>query len=171
MPRDLLWAVRWLRHNPLFTVAVILILALGIGVNTAVFSIVDAVLIRPLPYASPGRLVRLEETTNKLPNIGITADEYLQWRERSDLFDATSAYVRDMVIVCKEAPDQVWMVRATGSLFPMLGTSPRIGRAPSETEENVVLLSDVTGGAGFVLTRMFSGSLRRFRASSIPSSG
>ena len=142
MSRDLLWAVRWLRHNPLFTAAVILILALGIGVNTAVFSVVDAVLIRPLPYASPARLVRLEETTGKRPNIGITAAEYLQWRERSDLFGATAAYLRDMVTVGNEEPDQVWMVRATVSLFPMLRTPPRIGRAPSGAEDNVVLLSD-----------------------------
>lgn len=142
MARDLLWAVRWLRHNPLFTAAVTVILALGIGVNTAVFSVVDAVLIRPLPYASPARLVRLEETTSKRPNIGVTAAEYLQWRERADLFGATAAYVRDMVTVGTEAPDQVWMVRATGGLFPMLGTRPRIGRAPSEAEDNVVLLSD-----------------------------
>ena len=142
MSRDLLWAVRWLRHNPLFTAAAIVILALGIGVNTAVFSVVDAVLIRPLPYASPASLVRLEETTTKRPNIGITAAEYLQWRERADLFAATAAYFRDMVTVGDEAPDQVWMVRATGGLFPMLGTHPRIGRAPSEAEANVVLLSD-----------------------------
>jgi hypothetical protein len=142
MSRDLLWAVRWLRHNPLFTAAVIVILALGIGVNTAVFSVVDAVLMRPLPYASPARLVRLEETTSKRPNIGITAAEYLQWRERADLFGATAAYVRDMVIVGNEAPEQVWMVRATGGLFSMLGTRPLIGRAPSEAEDNVVLLSD-----------------------------
>jgi putative ABC transport system permease protein len=131
-----------LRHNPLFTAAVIVILALGIGVNTAVFSVVDAVLIRPLPYASPDRLVRLEETTNKRPNIGITAAEYLQWQGRADLFGANVAYVRDMVTVGNEAPDQVWMVRATGGLLPMLGTRPRIGRAPSNAEDNVVVLSD-----------------------------
>ena len=142
MSRDLIWAVRWLRHNPLFTTAVIVILALGIGVNTAVFSVVDAVLIRPLPYASPARLVRIEETTSKRPNIGIPAAEYLQWRERADLFAATAAYARDMVTVGEEAPDQVWMARVTGGLFPMLGTRPRIGRAPSEAENNVVLLSD-----------------------------
>lgn len=142
MSRDLLWAVRWLRHNPLFTAAVIAILALGIGVNTAVFSVVDAVLIRPLPYASPARLVRLEETTSKRPNVGVTAAEYLQWRERADLFGVTAAYVRDMVTVGNEAPEQVWMVRATGGLFSMLGTRPLIGRAPSEAEDNVVLLSD-----------------------------
>ena len=142
MSRDLLWAVRWLRHNPLFTAAVMAILALGIGVNTAVFSVVDAVLIRPLPYASPARLVRLEETTSKRPNIGITAAEYLQWRERAALFGATAAYVRDMVTDGNEAPEQVWMVRATGGLFSMLGSRPLIGRAPSEAEDNVVLLSD-----------------------------
>ncbi len=142
MLRDLVWAVRWLRHNPLFTAAVIVILALGIGVNTAVFSVVDAVLIRPLPYASPARLVRLEEATSKRANIGITAAEYLQWRERADLFGATTAYVRDMVTVGNEAPDQVWMVRATANLFSMLGTRARIGRPPSEAEDNVVVLSD-----------------------------
>jgi len=141
MSRDLLWALRWLRHNPLFSAAVVVILALGIGVNTAVFSIVDAVLIRPLPYASPTRLVRIEETTGKRPNIGITAAEYLQWRERTELFSATVAYVRDMVTVGNEAPEQVWMVRATGGLFSMLGTPPLIGRAPSGAEDNVVLLS------------------------------
>jgi putative ABC transport system permease protein len=142
MSHDLVWAVRWLRHNPLFTVAVIVILALGIGVNSAVFSVVDAVLIRPLPYASPGRLVRLEETTTQRPNIGITAAEYLQWRERADLFSATAAYLRDMVTVGNEAPEQVWMVRATDGLFSMLGTAPLIGRAPSGAEDKVVLLSD-----------------------------
>ena len=142
MSRDLRWAVRWLGRNPLFTAAIVVILALGIGVNTAVFSVVDAVLIRPLPYKSPARLVRIEETTTKRPNIGITAAEYLQWRERADLFGSTAAYVRDMVTVGDEPPDQVWMVRATSGLFPMLGTRPRIGRAPSETEDNVILLSD-----------------------------
>ena len=142
MSRDLRWAVRWLSRNPLFTAAIVVILALGIGVNTAVFSVVDAVLIRPLPYKSPARLVRIEETTTKRPNIGITAAEYLQWRERADLFGSTAAYVRDMVTVGDEPPDQVWMVRATSGLFPMLGTRPRIGRAPSETEDNVILLSD-----------------------------
>ena len=142
MSRDLRWAVRRLRHNPLFTAAVVAILALGIGVNTAVFSVVDAVLLRPLPYASAARLVRIEETTTKRPHIGITAAEYLQWRERSDLFRGTAAYVRDMVTVGNEAPDQVWMVRATGGLFSLLGTRPRIGRPPSAAEDNVVLLSD-----------------------------
>jgi hypothetical protein len=68
---------------------------------------VDAVFIRPLRYSSPARLVRLEETTSKHPNIGITAAEYLQWRERIDLFGAIAAYVRDMVTVGDEAPDQV----------------------------------------------------------------
>jgi putative ABC transport system permease protein len=142
MSRDLIWAVRWLRHNPLFAAAVIVILALGIGINTAVYSIVDAILIRPLPYASPDRLVRIEETTNKRPNIGITTAEYLQWRERTELFNTTAAYERDMVTIGNEPPDQVWMVRASGSLFPMLGTHPHIGRTPTEAEDSVVLLSD-----------------------------
>jgi putative ABC transport system permease protein len=65
MTKDLLWALRWLRKNPLFTAAVTAILALGIGANTAVFSIVDAVLLRPLPFESSSRLVRIEEISTK----------------------------------------------------------------------------------------------------------
>jgi hypothetical protein len=76
MLRDLLWAVRWLRHNPLFTLAIVAILALGIGANTAVFSMIDAVLLRPLPYASPGTLAAVKETSNKQPAGGMPASDY-----------------------------------------------------------------------------------------------
>src|SRR5213593_4648625 len=99
MTRDLLWALRWLRNNPQFTVAVTAILALGIGANTAVFSIVDAVLLRPLPNASPGRIVRIEETSTKLPTVNISTPEYLQLSGRGELFEKTAAYHRDDVTV------------------------------------------------------------------------
>src|SRR6185436_15524898 len=71
-----------------------------------------------------------------------TAAEYLQWRQRADLFAATAAYARDMVTVGNETPEQVRMLRGTEGLFPMLGTRPLIGRAPFEAEDYVVLLSD-----------------------------
>jgi putative ABC transport system permease protein len=143
MIRDWLWALRWLRHNSLFAVAITVILALGIGANTAVFSVVDAVLIRPLPYKSSDRLVRIEETTTKRANIGITSAEYLAWRERGDLFAKSAAYIRDMVtVIGAGAPDQVFLARVSQDLFPMLGVPARIGRMPVDSDENVVVLSD-----------------------------
>src|ERR1035438_9017068 len=97
MLRDLLWGLRWLRHNPLFTLVVTTTLALGIGANTAVFSVVDAVLLRPLPYRTPSRLVKIEESTTKLPATWIPAAHYLRWRERGDLFANLAAYRFDAV--------------------------------------------------------------------------
>src|SRR5882762_2378577 len=99
MIKDLLWAVRWLRKNPLFTAAVTAILALGIGANTAVFSIVDAVLLRPLPFESSSRLVRIEEIGAKGPTTTVAAQDYLSWRTRSDVFEKTAAHVRDDVTI------------------------------------------------------------------------
>lgn len=97
MIRDLLWALRWLRKNPLFTAAVAAILALGIGANTAVFSIVDAVLLRPPPYESSGRLVRIEENSAKRAIFYILAQDYLFWRGRGDLFEKTIPFLKDFV--------------------------------------------------------------------------
>jgi putative ABC transport system permease protein len=143
MIRDLIWAIRWLRRNPLFTTALTGILALGIAANTAVFSIVDAILKRPLPYPSADRLLRVEETTVKRANIGVTAAEYLEWRGRTDLFSTTAAYVRDVVTIAgNQPPDQVFLVRATPSLFPLLGLTPRLGHTPSATDLATVVLSD-----------------------------
>src|SRR2546423_1695322 len=107
MIRDFLWACRWLRKNPSFTIAVTAILALGIGANTAIFSIVDAVLLRPLPYKAASRLVRIEETA-KRPLNRIPAHDYLTWSQRSDLFEQTVGHLRDDVTVYGAGePDQV----------------------------------------------------------------
>src|SRR5215467_713687 len=119
MRRDLLGAWRWLRKNPLFTVSIVAILALGIGANTAVFSIVDAVLLRPLPYPSADRLVRIESTSLKSTIPGVPAQDYLRWRDRNDLFDKTIPYMRDTVTLTGDGqPDQVIALRSSGGLFP-----------------------------------------------------
>lgn len=147
MSRDILWALRWLRKSPLFAIAVIAILALGIGANTAVFSIVDAVLLRPLPYASADRLVRVEESSNMPGLSGVPAQDYRRWRDRPDLFAATAPYVRDIVTLTGSGePDQVIGVRSNG-LFPMLGVHARLGRTLVAADDepgaaNVAVLSD-----------------------------
>src|SRR5438067_10389411 len=115
MLRDILWACRWLRKNPLFTAAVTLILALGIGANTAVFSIVDAVLLRALPYDHADRLVRIDETATKRPISGVPAQDYFRWRDRADLFESTVPYLKDIVTITGAGdPDQVMGMRTDG---------------------------------------------------------
>jgi putative ABC transport system permease protein len=148
MTKDLLWAMRWLRKNPLFTAAVTAILALGIGANTAVFSIVDAVLLRPLPFESSSRLVRIEETNPKRQATTVAAQDYLALRTRTDLFEKTAAHLRDDVtIIGVGDPQQVLARRTSAGLFSLLGVHARLGRPLIESDgefnaPNVAVLSD-----------------------------
>ena len=147
MRLDLLWALRWLRKNPLFTGATVSILAVGIGANTAVFSIVDAVLLRPSPYLSAERLVRIEESSTSRGLSPVPVKNYQRWAGRSDIFEKVAPYIRDTVTLKGDGwPEQVIAVRSLG-LFPMLGIPARLGRAliASDDEEgtrNVAVLSD-----------------------------
>jgi macrolide transport system ATP-binding/permease protein len=143
---DLRHGLRIVRKSPVFAAAITAILALGIGANTAVFSIVDAVLLRPLPYASPGRLVRVEETTTQ--PVSISTQEYLQWRNRGDLFEKIAAQHRDDVTVTATAePDQIIAQRTTGGLFSLLGVDAQLGRTLMDSDDELnapvaVVLSD-----------------------------
>src|SRR5260370_30222507 len=135
MTGDLLWAMRWLRQTPLFTVTVTAILALGIGANTAVFSIVDAVLLRPLPYESSARLLRIEQTNMKQAVPGTPASEYVLWGTRGDLFEKKAAYRQDVVPVTGSgAPDQIRAMRVSAGLFSMLGVRAQVGRYLVESD-------------------------------------
>ncbi|MBV8841777.1 MAG: ABC transporter permease [Bryobacterales bacterium] len=147
MREDLLWAFRWLRKNPLFTAATVLILAVGIGANTAVFSIVDAVLLQPAPYASAGRIVRIQESTTSRGMSPVPVIHFQRWSGRSDLFEKIAPYTRDTVTLTGDGePEQVVAVRSVG-LFPLLGVRARSGRALITSDDeggarNFVVLSD-----------------------------
>jgi len=147
MTKDLLWALRWLRKNPLFTAAVTAILALGIGANTAVFSIVDAVLLRPLPFESLPRLVRIEAGAKRLATT-IPAQDYLALRSRGDVFEKTAAHLRDDVTITGAGePQQVIGWRTSAGLFSLLGVRARLGRALTDADgefnaPNAAVLSD-----------------------------
>src|SRR5262245_54299449 len=129
MLHDIQWALRWLRLNPLFTLVVTATLALGIGANSAVFSVVDAVLLRPLPYSDPARLVKIEESTAKQPSMWIPVSHFERWRDRRDLFFAMGAYRFDAVTLNDiETPDQIFGARMSSSVFSLLGVHARLGR-------------------------------------------
>src|SRR6266853_2535393 len=148
MTKDLLWALRWLRKNPLFTAAVTAILTLGIGANTAVFSIVDAVLLRPLPFESSSRLVRIEENFPKRSATAVLAQDYLTMRSRGDVFEKAAAHVRDDVTITGAGePQQVISRRTSAGLFSLLGVHARLGRTLMESDgefnaPNAAVLSD-----------------------------
>src|ERR1700737_1826257 len=97
MRLDLLYAPRCLRKDPSFTTAIVFVLALGIGANTAVFSIVDAVLLRPSPFPSAERLVRIEESTTSRTLTGVPVNDYQRWAGRTDILERTAACLRDTV--------------------------------------------------------------------------
>jgi putative ABC transport system permease protein len=141
--RDLLHSLRWIRSHPLFTISVTAILALGVGANTAVFSIVDAVLLRALPYESSPGLVRIQPTSTKRPTIGISAADYLSSLDVSasgpgDLFVKTVPYFRDMVTLTGAGePGQFFALRTSGRLFPLLGVRANLGRALAEADDQL----------------------------------
>src|SRR5205814_8437605 len=93
MLRDLRYTLRLIRKTPGFSVAVVGTVALAIAANTAIFSVVNAVLIRPLPFASPNRLVQVAEKNDKLnlSNFGASVLNFVSWRERTHAFDELAA--------------------------------------------------------------------------------
>ena len=146
MHQDLWWAVRWLRKNPFFAGAVVAILALGVGANSAAFSIVDAVLLRPSPFPQPDRLVRVEKSVTGWTSTAVPFQDYQRWAGRSDIFERAAAYLRDTVTLTGGGePEQVIAVRTLG-LFSLLGVHAQSGRSliasDDEGAQHVVIISD-----------------------------
>jgi len=148
--REVRYAVRTLLRSPGFTAIAILTLALGIGANTAIFSVVNGVILRPLPYPDPGQLVLI---TSQFPTLGfdqfpVDAAEFLEFRERNRSFSNVGAYFATAVNVGgQSSPARVTSALASASLFPTLGVTPEAGRwfTDQETLPNaspVALLSD-----------------------------
>lgn len=146
MLRDVLIALRWQGKHKLFTASVLAILALGIGANTAVFTIVDTLLLRPLPYQDVDRLVRVQDTGKRRTAPFLDAAVYRALETRKGLFDAMAAYVRDFITLTGNVePDQIIATRTSPDLFAMLGTRARLGRGllPSDGDAlTAAVLSD-----------------------------
>jgi putative ABC transport system permease protein len=138
MPHDLRFALRRLTRAPGFTAAAVICLALGIGANTAIFTVVDAVLLRPLPYHAPGRLVGVWEANamRQSERNTVSPANYLDWRSDNRVFSGMAA-VSDVSASLTGAgePEEVSVQRATASLFPVLGLRPALGRTFTDAED------------------------------------
>jgi predicted permease len=110
-------------------------LALGIGVNTAIFSVIDGVLIKPLPYAEPDALVRVFEEGPTVPEFPLSPAVFLEYRERSQGFEALAAYERGDLQLGGERPEQLRGMRVTAGFFQLLGYRPQLGREFDRRDE------------------------------------
>ena len=137
--QDVRYGLRMLRKNPGFTTVAVLTLALGIGANTAVFSLVDTILLRPLPYRDPHQLVLVSETLPQMggdTEVGMAAGEYLDYRDRNRSFVRTAAYeAAGFNLTGEGTPLRVNAAAVTASVFPLLGVPPRLGRTFTADEE------------------------------------
>jgi putative ABC transport system permease protein len=134
---DLKFAARLLLKHPGFTLIATLVLALGIGANTAIFSVVDAVLLRPLPYADQERIVSLSTFWKKTGLRGtVSAPDYHDWQDRATTFEHMAAYVAGQSSVSVDgAADYAVVARATPEFFAVFGARPEVGRLPSNAEQ------------------------------------
>jgi putative ABC transport system permease protein len=145
--RDVRFSLRILLKNPGFAVVAVIILALGIGANTAMFTVASALLLRPFPFHDPEQLVSID-TKDKVAERGGTLLRYELLRDRSQSFQAVAAWTNDTFdLTGRGEPLQVPVARVTPSFFPMLGVQPQLGRVFRDDEgrpegNHVVMLSD-----------------------------
>ena len=145
--QDLRFGARMLVKNPGFTAVAALTLALGVGANSAIFSVVNGVLLKPLPYKEPERLVRVFENHPTFPKFPISPANFLDYREQSRVFeDFAIFHRRDLQLAEGERPERLTAMLVSAGFFHLLGFEPVLGRAflrDDELEANsrVVVLS------------------------------
>jgi putative ABC transport system permease protein len=147
--QDLRYGARMLLKQPGFTLIAVLTLALGIGANTAIFSLMNAVLLRPLPFPEPGRLAQVWNSNLEkgFTTFAITVRDYVNWRQRSQVFEQLAAYRHwTFTLTGGGEPEQLPGNHVSASFFATFGVSPLLGRAFLPTEEQpggppVVVLS------------------------------
>src|SRR5246127_2295365 len=147
---DLKFALRQLVNNPAFSAIAILTLALGIGANTAIFSIVNAVLLRPLPYPDADRIMVLNESSGPGQDYSVALPDYFDWQKYNTVFEhlaATHKESRNLSGIPGRDPERVSCSSVTRNFFNIIGLPPQIGRTFSEDEDKVgappvVVISD-----------------------------
>jgi putative ABC transport system permease protein len=147
--RDIQYGARMLRKSKGFTAIAVLTLALGIGANTAVFSVVNAVLLKPLPYGASDRLVFLTEWSEQVPNMSFSMANFKDVRDRNRVFDSVFGYNSTSVILTGEGaePERLNLRQVTSGMFETLQKPPLLGRAFTAEDDKpgappVILLSE-----------------------------
>jgi predicted permease len=144
--RDVRYACRLIRRSPAFSLVMLVTVALGIGANTAIFSIVNAVLLEPLPYSDPERLVRvyLVNPAQDIPDGRFSVPEVDDWRARSRTLTSFSAAISiPMILTGQGEPTEHQTAIVVGDLFGTLGVRALIGRALTEDDERRALRNAV----------------------------
>lgn len=147
--QDIRFECRMLARNPGFTISVILILALGIGANTAIFSVVNAVLLRPLPYTDPDRIIQVQEQKLRqgIRNVGSSHPTLIYWRRHNQVFqDIAGLESRRFYVTELEKPRELFGSAVSPAYFSVMGMKPMLGREFLPEEEqpgrgHVVMLS------------------------------
>ena len=148
--RDVRYSVRTLSKSPGFTAIVILTLALGIGANTAIFSVVNAVLLAPLPYSQPNRLVMVwsKNVSKGYKMFPVSGGEYAEWKSENSVFESMAASSDTLYTLTGAGEPQIVIgYEFSADYFRMLGTAPELGRTFLDEEDrpggaDVVVLSD-----------------------------
>jgi putative ABC transport system permease protein len=134
--QDLRFAFRMLRKNIAFTSVAVLTLALGIGANTAIFSVVYAVLLQPLPYKNSSQLVVLNETTPRVGTVSVSYPNFLDWRAGSHTFSQMAAVAQmDFNLSGVSQPENIMGYAVSPNFLSMLGVQPMLGRDFDASEE------------------------------------
>ncbi len=147
---DLRFALRQLRKSPGFTFVAILTLSLGIGANTAIFSVINAVLLRPLPYPAAGRIMTLNERDSKGNEFAISLPDYLDWKRDNTVFENLAlyrTYSLNLSGISGRAAEPVSSALVTANFFKVTGMNPELGRTFAAEEDRkgappLVVISD-----------------------------
>ena len=145
--QDVRYGLRMLQRSPGFTIVAVLTLALGIGANTAIFSVVYGVLLRPLPFKDPERLIVLNETTPRVGTVAVSYPNFLDWREQSHTFSQMAPITSvEFNLAGVSQPESITGLAVSPNFLSMMGVRPLLGRDFDASEEKpgtapVVLLS------------------------------
>jgi putative ABC transport system permease protein len=163
--QDIRYAFRMLRKSPGFTSIVVLTLALGIGANATIFSVINAVLLRPLPYSQPEQLVRIYESNpgKGWPTFSVAPPNFLDWRAQSHLIEKMAAYEPNgFSYTSGDTPEHWSGPSVTEGFFEVLKAQPELGRTFSSDEfqagkDHVIVISDALWRSAFAADRAVLG--------------